>query len=205
MAEKIELFTPDGKRKYLIQTERDAYIAAASGYAPNNKLTRPTDRTLALTPALTGCRISEALNLTIHNIDLEGGQITFRTLKQGTKTKIRAVPVPPEFLARLDSTHNIQARKALKKLPDARLWPMSRTTAWRIIKQIMASINVNGAQACPKGLRHAFAVHAIMVGIPLTVLQKWMGHASIETTAIYLDIIGGEQQQLAAKMWANNH
>ncbi|MEE8585673.1 MAG: hypothetical protein V3T83_12570 [Acidobacteriota bacterium] len=40
-----------------------------------------------------------------------------------------------------------------------------------------------------------------MKGVPLHMLRKWMGHAKIETTAIYADAIGEEQRELAARMW----
>lgn len=34
--------------------------------------------------------------------------------------------------------------------------------------------------------------------VPLNMLRKWMGHASIETTAIYANAVGAEEQQIAA-------
>ena len=51
----------------------------------------------------------------------------------------------------------------------------------------------------PKGLRHSFGIHAIRFGVPLNLVQRWLGHASMTTTAIYLDALGGE---IAARMWA---
>jgi site-specific recombinase XerD len=38
--------------------------------------------------------------------------------------------------------------------------------------------------------RHTFVVKAIMSGVPLNVLQKWLGHASVFTTSIYAEITG---------------
>lgn len=32
------------------------------------------------------------------------------------------------------------------------------------------------------------------------MLRQWMGHASIETTAIYANAVGAEQQAIAARM-----
>jgi integrase/recombinase XerD len=57
-----------------------------------------------------------------------------------------------------------------------------------------------GPHACPKGLRHGFGVHAIASGVPLNMLSKWMGHASLEVTAIYANALGSEEQGLAARM-----
>ena len=45
----------------------------------------------------------------------------------------------------------------------------------------MATADVHGAQASPKGLRHGYGVHAVCSGVQLNMLRKWMGHASINT------------------------
>lgn len=58
-----------------------------------------------------------------------------------------------------------------------------------------------GRYRTPKGLRHAFGVHAIMQGVPITQLQVWMGHAKLETTAAYLNVMGKEEREIAARMW----
>ena len=58
-----------------------------------------------------------------------------------------------------------------------------------------------GPHVTPKGLRHSYGVHAITSGVPLNMLQKWLGHAMMETTAIYADAVGEEQQTIAARMW----
>ena len=42
----------------------------------------------------------------------------------------------------------------------------------------------DGPHRTPKGLRHGFGVNAIEKGIQLNMLQKWMGHADMKTTAI---------------------
>jgi len=82
-----------------------------------------------------------------------------------------------------------------------RLWSISRTTAWRQIKLVMVEARIVGAHASPKGLRHGFGVAAIQAGVPLNLLQKWMGHASINVTAIYANAMGKEEYAVAERMW----
>jgi integrase/recombinase XerD len=53
----------------------------------------------------------------------------------------------------------------------------------------------------PKALRHGFAVDAVLNGVPLNILQRWLGHAKIETTAIYASAIGEEERTLARRAW----
>jgi hypothetical protein len=38
--------------------------------------------------------------------------------------------------------------------------------------------------------------------VPLSMVSKWMGHSWMETTAIYANAVGEEQQSIAARMWA---
>ena len=90
-------------------------------------------------------------------------------------------------------------RKARAEIP---LWPWSRTTAFRRVKEAMHAAGIaDGPHKCPKGLRHGYGVHAIGCGVPLNMLSKWMGHASLEVTAIYANALGEEQHSIAARMW----
>ena len=79
---------------------------------------------------------------------------------------------------------------------------IDRIVAYRWVKLVMRQAGISGPQACPKGLRHAFAIHAIRCGIQLNMLQKWMGHADIKTTAIYANAVGAEEIEIAEKMWS---
>jgi len=74
-----ELFTFDGNRKYLTADEQEEFIAAANAHE------RPEVRTLCLTMAYTGCRISEALALDTSRIDFSNKAIIFRTLNSAIK------------------------------------------------------------------------------------------------------------------------
>jgi site-specific recombinase XerD len=58
-----------------------------------------------------------------------------------------------------------------------------------------------GPHQTAKGLRHAYGIHAISKGIPVTSVQKWLGHAQLSTTAIYVDFVGAEASDLATRMW----
>ncbi|MCH2094426.1 MAG: hypothetical protein MK160_04835 [Rhodobacteraceae bacterium] len=57
----------------------------------------------------------------------------------------------------------------------------------------------------PKGLCHGFGINATVNGIPLHMLQKWMGHAQLTATAIYADAVGKEEQDIATRMWGREH
>ena len=189
---RASLYTPGGKRKYLTRPERARFIAAA------NASTRPALRTLCLTLAYTGCRISEALALRRSAVEIDSGFIAFRSLKKRSGVVIiREVPVPPDLLNAIADVHG--------QLEDTeRLWPWSRSRAWQLIGMVMTAADIApGIHATPKGLRHGFGLHAIRSGVPLHLVQKWLGHASLTTTAIYLQAVGAEEREFAERMWAS--
>lgn len=65
----------------------------------------------------------------------------------------------------------------------------------------MAEAEIYGSQATPKGLRHGYGIHAVRSGVQLHMLQKWMGHANMSTTAIYANAVGAEELEIADRMW----
>ncbi len=103
-----QLFTSNGKRKYLTQEEQERFLQSASD------LDRAEVRTFCMTLAYTGCRISEALELTIDRVDLSAKTISIRTLKQRDKIIYRDVPVPDHFIDALKLVHHIQKMQKLK-------------------------------------------------------------------------------------------
>lgn len=191
-----ELFDGAGNRKYLSKPERDAFLKAA-GHAPRDV------RTFCALLHYSGCRISEALELTYDRIDLTENMVIFETLKKRRKGVYRAVPVPPSLLEALDLCFNVRERQRGRGSGKGeQLWDWSRATAWRRVKEVMEKAEIgDGPHASPKGLRHGFGVNAVSSGIPLNMVQKWMGHAQLSTTAIYADAVGIEEKNLAAKMW----
>lgn len=107
----------------------------------------------------------------------------------------RAVPVPPTLIRRLLEVH----RHNDGTEP---LWSWCRTTAWARVKDVMARAGIKGPRAMPKALRHTFGVHGLtQAQVPLNMMQKWLGHAKIETTSIYANAVGKEEQAIAARMW----
>ncbi len=162
-----QLLTSSGKRKYLTQDEQERFLAAAS------ELDSAEVRTFCMTLAYTGCRISEALELTPEHIDLSAKAVRFRTLKQ----------------------------RRLKKGKTALLWPISRTMAWKHVKSVMALAGIEGDHATPKGLRHGFGVRMAQKTRNPRLIQKLLGHKYLETTAIYMDLVDEEERAEVIGAW----
>jgi integrase/recombinase XerD len=191
-AEAVSLYTQTGDRKYLNGAERKRVLNAAAVLAPDQRL-------FVLTLALTGARISEVLALTPSSLQIEPGIIAIRTLKR-RRHHVREVPVPPKLMTALSRRFHLTAIRRDPRRADHRLWPWSRTTAWRLIKRVMDVAGVSGVRACPKGLRHAFGVATLGI-VPPNIRQKWLGHARPETTDIYSAVCGPEERAFAARFW----
>ena len=189
------LYDQHGHRKYLIASERDAFLAVA-------RTAEPETETFCLMLAYTGARISEVLNLTADRFDIASGLVVFETLKRRKRGLFRPVPVPQKVLRQITTVHGFSgSTHGMNGAADERLWPWCRTTAWHRVKEVMADAGIEGPQASPKGLRHAFGVLGLQSGVPLNLISRWLGHARLETTAIYAEAVGEEEKAIAQRFW----
>lgn len=199
LAQAMSLYTGRGERKYLCASERERFYAALAC------LSEPRDRTFCEMIYWTGCRPSEALALSAMNIDRAEGMVVIQSLKKRGKLKgrhFRPVPIPPAFMRQLEEAHSLTAFQAA---PDGgmgtRLWMFSRTTGWKRVRKVMQAAGLSGEKACARGLRHAYGVHAALSKVPESRIKTWLGHASLATTEIYLDMAAPEDRKAAERMW----
>ena len=191
----MQLYTPDGARKYLTAAERDGFLAVA-------EQGERTIRTLCMTLAYSGCRLSEALALTVDRVDLGGGTVVFESLKKRRDGIYRAVPVPPVLIEALVMAHGVRELQAGRSRGrGVRLWPWSRMTGWRVVHGVMEAAGLDGPHASPKGLRRlrggrGHRRHPAQPGPEMA----WARPAL--TTAIYADAIGAVEQNIASRMWS---
>ena len=54
-----------------------------------------------------------------------------------------------------------------------------------------------GRRIATHTLRHSYARHLLLNGIPLNYLSRWMGHADIKTTLVYLELVPDPTGSLA--------
>jgi len=188
----MSLHDATGARKYISADERGRFLAAADR-APREV------RALCHTLAWSGCRISEALALSGERIDLTANTLTFESLKKRRSGVYRTVPVPPQLINMLDLVFGLRERRG--EAVRSALWSWSRTTAWPRVGEVFVEAGLDGTHASPKGLRHGLGVAAIGVGISLNLVQRWLGHAQIGTTAIYAEAVGDEERAIASRMW----
>lgn len=146
------------------------------------------DRTIMELIYGAGLRVSEAVDLTLQDVDLEVGAV--RVL--GKRGKVRIVPLPfgtIQWLARyLDSARPMMVRLATDRLfLSARGLALRRTTFALRLNQYRMSAGIEG-HVSPHTLRHTYAVHLLKGGADLRSVQELLGHESIATTQVYTQL-----------------
>ncbi len=190
------LYDNNGNRKYLTIDERAVFLTHAAHCSAE---VYAFCRVLAL----TGARLSEGLALKPKDFDFGEYTISIKCLKKRHHVIYRHVPIPDTLLTQLDTTFALRKAHQSPHALNTPLWPWCRTTAWSHVKWVMADADISGTHACPKGLRHSFAVSCILSGVPLNVVQQWLGHADLSTTAIYANVIGKEERTFAKRLWTS--
>ncbi len=136
-----------------------------------------------------GLRVSELINLSYHNINLNEEYI----LIHGKGNKERVLPmgeVAMDYLANYEKN----ARPYLLKTNQTdhyflsnRGTNMSRQNFFYIIKAYAKKASIDKPLS-PHTLRHAFATHLVQQGADLRSVQLMLGHSDISTTQIYTHI-----------------
>lgn len=191
--DQVGVYAQGGERKYTNAEERGRVLEAAEALDPERSL-------FVQLLVWTGMRVSELLALTPASFQLESGLVTVVTLKR-RGLAVREIPVPPKLMAALDRQFGLRHAQRGEASACRRLWPFCRTTAWRIVKKVMAAIGIAGRRASPRGLRHGFGTGTLQSGVPLNIIQRWMGHARMTTTAIYAAVSGPEEIAFARRFW----
>lgn len=138
-----------------------------------------------------GLRISEGVGVQVKDIDSARMQLVIRSSKGN---KDRCVPLPEPILQQLRQfwlTHRHpvyvfphRGRGGVK--PDAAQSMTTRSSAVAF-KAALVESGVTKA-ATVHTLRHSWATHLLEAGVPLRLIQQWLGHSSPKTTALYTHV-----------------
>ena len=150
-----------------------------------------------------GLRLSEALNLTVADIDSQRMQVHIRL---GKGKKDRAVPLPTTTLLALRfywSTHRhptllFPGTTHPNKHPKIPRY-MDKGGVQKAIKLIAKECRIS-KNVHIHTLRHSFATHLLENGASLRMIQVLLGHQSPVTTAIYAQITPIVEQNSTDKM-----
>jgi integrase/recombinase XerD len=148
------------------------------------------DRAMLETLYASGLRVSELVNLRLHEVSFNEGVL--RALGKGSKERL--VPLGEQAIDWLGRYLNEARREILNGQQSdalfitARGGPMTRQAFWQLIKRYAPLAGIAPEKLSPHVLRHAFATHLLNHGADLRVVQLLLGHADISTTQIYTHV-----------------
>lgn len=137
----------------------------------------------------TGLRVSELVNLTLHEVNLRQGVV--RVTGKGNKDRL--VPMGEEALQWLEDfirqprPEILNGRECDSVFPTRRGSAMTRQAFWLLIKRYAVKAGIRKTLS-PHTLRHAFATHLLNHGADLRVVQMLLGHSDLSTTQIYTHV-----------------
>lgn len=170
---------------YLAEPEVDALLAACD----QTTWTGRRDHAMLLLAVQTGLRVSELIGLTPADLHLGAGA---HVVCHGKGRKDRATPLTTATrTAMRDWLDEQRGEPTAPLFPSRHGRPLSRDA----IERRIAHYNALAAQGCPSlndktvtahVLRHTTAMRLLHSGVDTSVIALWLGHASVETTQIYL-------------------
>jgi site-specific recombinase XerD len=139
--------------------------------------------------------------LDLKDVQLARGLLFIRS---GKGRKDRVVPLVGRAAAALD-LYLREARPALLKDPREQALFITRFgTRFRVARiQDLVRSNAKAAgldiRVTPHTLRHGCATHLLQGGADVRHVQKLLGHASVQTTALYTHVVPGELAKVVTK------
>ncbi|MEN8239200.1 MAG: site-specific integrase [Actinomycetota bacterium] len=162
------------------------------------------DRALITVMYRSGLRVSEALALEPKDVDLHIGSIA---VLHGKGDRRRTVGIDPGAAPIIEQWVEIRT----ERLAPPRGVPLfCSQKCRRMSKSMVREMLVRNARRAgidkrvhPHGLRHTMAYELLMEGVPIPVIQRQLGHASLQTTDTYLSHIAPKQvlEFITARSW----
>ena len=136
-----------------------------------------------------GLRVSELVNLKLHNLNLESGFV--RVFGKGSKERVVPIGLPAKEKIEyyLENSRNILLKHRVSPfIFIARAAkPITRQGFWKLLRRYGDLAQLN-KKITPHSLRHSFATHLLEGGADLRAVQVMLGHVDISTTQIYTHV-----------------
>ena len=132
----------------------------------------------------TGCRINEALNLKLDDIDFVNDEIK---IKQSKGNKDRRIAMNKKLKTRLQNyLDNVRPDVDTDYVfASKRSGSLSRTYYSRRLRMAVKKTDIN-KKISPHVIRHSTAVALVKKGVDLPTIQRILGHENLQTTSIYV-------------------
>ena len=183
---------------FLTRPEVDALLEAPDRSTWSGR----RDHAFILTAVQTGLRLSEMTGLK-HEDLIIGVGAHVRVIGKGRKE--RCIPLAKSTLAVLKAWLREPQRS-----DDGVLFPSTRGKRFSVhgVQYLLNKHRLTASKVCPSlkqkrvtvhRLRHTMAMDLLQAGVDRSVIALWLGHASVETTQIYLEATLAMKEQALAK------
>lgn len=140
-----------------------------------------------------GLRLHEGLNLEVSDIDSSRMMIH---VHRGKGAKDRYVPLPQstlKLLRRYWLTHRhprlvFPALGRSGQRAQQSQTPMAKSSVQGAFRRAKLDAAIGKKGVAIHSLRHSYATHLLEAGVNLRAIQRYMGHAQLETTMLYLHL-----------------
>ncbi len=185
--------------RFLNQQELDALIASVDVTAvPFGS----TDRAIFLTAAMTGMRQGELLALRWRDVDWQAKRIRVRrNYTRGhwstpkSRSGERSVPLSSKVEAELRAHLRRSPFSGEDNLVFANPLSGEVLPHGPLVRRFKKALKTAGVREIRfHDLRHTFGTRIAAAGVPMRVLQEWMGHRDYRTTLIYADYEPGDDE-----------
>ena len=169
---------------YLDKPEMDALLAASDSHTEQGR----REHALLLFLYNSGARVSEAVQLKIGDIDWHAQCV--RIIGKGNKQ--RRCPLWTSTLEQLRAL--VGDRDAAQPVFLNRCHqPMTRSGIHALVKRCAARAcarapSLLNKSVSPHVVRHTTACHLLQAGVDINTIRGWLGHVSLTTTNIYVEI-----------------
>jgi integrase/recombinase XerC len=184
---------------FLSEEEVSALVVAPEGDRPQGL----RNRALLELLYAAGVRVGEVFNLNVDDLELSPDGGLLRVRGKGNKQRVTLVGRPA---ARAIGRYLRQGRPRLATGPQEALFlnrdgeRLSMRAIQTIVRKAALASGLD-KRAHPHLLRHTFATHMLDGGADLRVVQELMGHASANTTQVYLHVTEARQRQVYEGAW----
>ena len=131
-----------------------------------------------------GLRVAEVASLKVSDIDSK--RMLLR-VEQGKRRKDRYAMLSPKMLELLRNWWRIERPKVWLFPGRDPIKPLSTRQLNRAVHEAASRAGID-KRVSPHTLRHSFATHLLEEHVDIRVIQVLLGHAKLETTAIYAQV-----------------
>jgi len=155
--------------------------------------------------AKLGDRISELLEIKVSDINFEKRVIKVLRLKRRSVKRVyELVPLEPNLAFMMESyikQNRLKDSDLLFSSPSSKTKSLTRQAVWYMIKKV--GLKAGFTFTHPHVFRHNLVINMREKNVPLTVIQKIVGHSSVVTTAQYDKVTIGDMKNANETLWSN--